>query len=419
MLATTVSARAESLDEAWQRTLATDNSLEAAASRVAAAESQLAAARAERKPRVTATSTYMRWRDVPAFDFSGAGVPAVLPLFSGDAFTLSMAQVSVPLYSAGLIGANIEAADASLSAQASSHESLIEDLKLAVATRYVGVLRAQSALSIAQANTASLHAHALDVEDMLQAGQVPRNDMLAASVALADAQQRELQAANALELARAGYNRQTGRPLAAAVELDTKLPPVGPELDTRPLDSLIELARAHRVELEGLEAASAGLEARAAATRAQARPQLTASGSYLSLDNQFLDRESYWTIGIGVSWSAFDGGRTRHAAAALGRQAAAALDERAYLDTMIELQVRGAWLDTHETRERVAVTAGAIEQAEENLRVVLDRYRNGEGTNTEVLDAESLRSLARGNYDNARYDAALARLRLARAVGIL
>ena len=45
--------------------------------------------------------------------------------------------------------------------------------------------------------------------------------------------------------------------------------------------------------------------------------------------------------------------------------------------------------------------------------------RNGISTNTEVLDAETLRTAALSNHNNARYDAALARLRLARAVGVL
>jgi outer membrane protein TolC len=65
------------------------------------------------------------------------------------------------------------------------------------------------------------------------------------------------------------------------------------------------------------------------------------------------------------------------------------------------------------------VAEQAITQAGENLRVVRDRYLQGEGTNTEVLDAEALATASRANLDNARYDAALAEFRLARAVGIL
>jgi outer membrane protein TolC len=60
-----------------------------------------------------------------------------------------------------------------------------------------------------------------------------------------------------------------------------------------------------------------------------------------------------------------------------------------------------------------------VAQADENLRVVTDRYRNGEDTNGDVLDAEALRAIARSNYDSARYDSVLAELRLARAIGAL
>jgi outer membrane protein TolC len=60
-----------------------------------------------------------------------------------------------------------------------------------------------------------------------------------------------------------------------------------------------------------------------------------------------------------------------------------------------------------------------VQQAEENLRVVRDRYRNGEGTNTEVLDAETLRAQSANNLDGARYDLRLAEITLARAVGAL
>ena len=120
-----------------------------------------------------------------------------------------------------------------------------------------------------------------------------------------------------------------------------------------------------------------------------------------------------------MRWSFFDGGQTRHSAEALDLQARAANEQAADLATLIELEVRSAWLNVHETTRRVQVTEAAVMQAEENVRVVSDRYRNGEGTNTEVLDAEALRSLSRGNFDNARYDAAFAEFKLARAVGAL
>jgi len=89
------------------------------------------------------------------------------------------------------------------------------------------------------------------------------------------------------------------------------------------------------------------------------------------------------------------------------------------LHSRILLQVRQAWLNLNETRQRVAVTRSALRAASENLRVMRARYHEGLATNTEVLDAESLDTRSESNHADARYDFILAGLRLRRAVGQL
>jgi outer membrane protein TolC len=122
---------------------------------------------------------------------------------------------------------------------------------------------------------------------------------------------------------------------------------------------------------------------------------------------------------VGVQWALFDGGQSRKRAAALERNRRAADEQRADVESYVALQVRQAWLDVEETRRRIEVTAGAVEQAEENLRIARERYGVGLGTQTQLLEAETLRVQALTNRDNAMLDAGLARLRLARAVGSL
>ena len=72
-----------------------------------------------------------------------------------------------------------------------------------------------------------------------------------------------------------------------------------------------------------------------------------------------------------------------------------------------------------ESRKRIEVTRETLAQAEENLKVTRDRYKEGVGTNTEVLDAESLRTVNYVSYDKANNDAVLAVLRLRYAAGSL
>ena len=115
----------------------------------------------------------------------------------------------------------------------------------------------------------------------------------------------------------------------------------------------------------------------------------------------------------------FDGGILRHQAGATEHQAAALQQQREDLASEIRLQVRQAWLDVQETLKRIVVTKNAIVHAEENLTVNRDRYENGLSTNTEVLDAETLRTRSQNNHSNAVYDAVIAVLKLKRATGEL
>ena len=410
---------AEGLEAAWDVALGRDLSLQASRDRVSAAEEELAAARSMRLPNLTASAGVTRFNEAPAFDFSGAGVPAILPLFGGENMEMADARVTMPLYTGGAVSHGIDAASAMLSAQASHSDASAQQVKLTVAQHYINVLRARRALEVADSTVKSLDAHVADVEDMFRSGAVARNDYLSAAVSLADSRQRHLQARNALDLASAAYNRALGRKLDTPVNLDENLPGIDPQLDMDSLESLTGAALTSRDELAGLQSAADAYRSQSKATRGQTLPQLAITGGYTSLQNEFLNRDDFWMVGVGINWNLFDGGQARKKASALSYRALALSRERADLESMIELQVRQSWLRLQETRERKRLTESAVEQAEENLRVVRDRYRNGEGTNTEVLDAEMLRSLSRSNFDNAEFDASLALYELARGVGRL
>lgn len=421
-LAVTLAAtavHAETLDAAWQQALGYDLALQAVQDEVSAATDELAAARSRRLPNLTASAGISRFNEEPAFDFSGAGLPGTLPLFGDDDMKVASARLTLPLYTGGSLRHGIDAAQSALAAQSSRSDANAQHVKLEVARHFINVLRARRALDVAESSVRSLEAHVRDVDDMLKSGAVARNDYLSAAVSLANAEQHRLRARNALDLANAAYNRALGRDLSAEVVLDESLPGIDAGLDIDSLEALTATAKANRQELDGLQSAAQAYDAQARATRGQTRPQLSVTGGYTSLQNEFLNRDDFWMVGVDIRWNLFDGGQARSKASALSHRARALTNQRADLESMIELEVRQSWLRLKETRERKRLTERAVEQAEENLRVVRDRYRNGEGTNTEVLDAEMLRLMSRSNYDNADFDAKLALYELARGAGRL
>jgi outer membrane protein TolC len=137
------------------------------------------------------------------------------------------------------------------------------------------------------------------------------------------------------------------------------------------------------------------------------------------MTNDYVEPNGMGVIGVGVEWTPMDSGRISHQAAALMEKAEASVRLCRDAQSMIALEVRQKWLDLQTAIHRVEAVRQATTQAEENLRVARDRYRHQVGTNTEVLDAESLRLQAYTNFYNSSYEAMLADLRLRRAIGSL
>lgn len=415
LLAASGAARAETLDEAFDAALHTDPRLGAEHQRTAAAQERLAAAQGLRLPSLNAQGGWYHLDQPPAATFQLPPLGTLqAPLIQQDVRAYQL-TASLPLFTGGRISGAVHAAAAAADAAGQSESAAREDLKLSVAGAYVDVLRARRAQRLAETSVATLQAHAQDVDALYAKGLVARNDSLAAHVALANAEQDRLRAANAVDLAQSAYNRALGRPFDSAVAID-ELSPGG---EAAPLPQLTSEALATRAELRALQQQDHALRQQAVSARGEQWPQLAVSGGRYYVEDRNLANDGFWAVGIGVSWSLFDGGIARRKARALDDEAAAAADTRQDAESLIRLQVRQCWLDIGETRQRIEVAAAALDQAEENLRVARDRYTSGVGTNTEVLDAEALRHKSETNHIDAIYDNVLAQLRLRRAIGTL
>ncbi len=313
------------------------------------------------------------------------------------------------------------------------------DLKLAVARTYVDVLRSMRGVAVAESSVGSLSAQSRDVANLVAQGRGIRNDLLAAQVARANAQQREIQARNRLSIAWATYNRYLCRPLEAVVPLDeldrdTSRSP-GHEAadgalfardhepiaaDETQIRALCDRALANRSELVSLSEQAHSTYTQASAERTKTRPQVSFLVANLYQNARFLPTEAETgAAAFLLNWTIFDGGKARRHSMALESAAAAQISQRDDLASQIKLQVRSAWLTGQETLRRIPVARAAISQAEENLRVARGRYIQQRGTNTEVIDAETSRVQSYDNYYNALYDALLADFELRRTVGDL
>jgi outer membrane protein TolC len=83
----------------------------------------------------------------------------------------------------------------------------------------------------------------------------------------------------------------------------------------------------------------------------------------------------------------------------------------------VAVEVRQCWLNLRKSREKIPVGRASVAQAEENLRVTTERFKEGVALNADVLDAEVTLLQARTNLTQSLVDMELARARLEKARG--
>ena len=348
---------------------------------------------------------------------------------------VTLASANLPIYTGGKLLKTVESAQHQLNAQRTMETQTAIDLKLTVAEAYVGVLRARRNLETSRSNVEQLTSFARDTRNRLNQQLAIRSDDLAAQVSLANAQLTEITNRTAVETAYATYNRYLCRPLDAYSPLDeiTDFPNDvnWEEMAMQSIQNRGEFAGINdaevrelaaqairlRPELANLGEMSRSISAQAQATKATLKPQVSLSTGFA-----FLGPENFGPQGNGfvagiVNWTFTDSGKTRRQTASLKAQERSTDKQRADLAADVALQVRTRWLNLQTSRQSVPIARFAVSQAEENVKVVTDRYRQQLSTYTEVLDAENRRVQSLNAFYNAVYDENLAFFRLRRVVG--
>jgi len=439
----------EDLNDAWSQAIGLNAGLQARELDTSAAGMNLRAARSARLPTVSLTSLTAFLSQSPqirvpaslaAASGAGAGAAAIPSTFPAlgpnqSVIPFEFANISQPLYQGGRIRNNIAASAAVVRYQKTEEFRTVLDLKLTVAEAYVGVLRARRNLDVSLSNVAQLASFLRDVTNRKNEGRATRNEELAAEVSLANARLQEITDRKNLLVAWATYNRYLCRPPELMVELQEIVagPPSPSDasmahslshvtsitLDEPIATDLTNRAMRGRPELQGLAEQANQSDSLAKVTMAAIKPHVSFNASYIDIGLSNFTNPNIFAGSFQLSWTLFDGGQTRRRAEAQRLQAESFVKQRVDASADIALQVRTRMLDVDESRQRVIVSGAAVGSANENIKVVTERYRQGLSVYTEVLDAENRRIQSLNGYYAATYDNALALFRLHRAVGDL
>ena len=311
---------------------------------------------------------------------------------------------------------HLRSARASTEAANMSMRNTRELVVLAVGNAYLQSTAAMSRVEAAQAQLTAAQAFYQKAEDMQKAGLVAAIDPLRAKVEWQTRQHDLIQAQNDLDRSKLQLARAIGLPLAQRFELTDRVP-YQPLAD---VDLTGELQRAYEQRPDYLEAKAnvRAAELAKAGAHAEHIPTLSLNGDYGDIGFRPDNSHGTFTAAAVLNIPIYAGGRTK----ADVEQANARLKQReselADLHSRIEFEVRTAYLDVVAAAKQVEVAQTTLQLANETLTQAQDRFGAGVADNLEVVQAQQSVAAANENYISAVYQHNIAKVILARSLGI-
>ena len=403
------------LEEALSR--ATDNSHRLAEMAAREAASGAVVEQRERAdlPIVSALAGYQRTNHVTPYGFVTNGRLQILYPDVPDNWRARL-DLQWPIYTGGRTQALEAAARAEQGATGKDLAAARADLRLETTRAFWALVTATESVTVVDESVKRIEAQLGDVRARYDAGFLPPNDVFTVESRVAQQRTLLIQARNQRDGARAELARLMGVPLDAAFEPDGNLTSPGQAVP----NPLLAPARAeHDAQMLRIEAADARIDS----ARADSKPVVFVGGGYdIARPNpRIFPREDVWhdswDVGVNVSLTLWNGGRTAAEVSEARFQADAARARLAELDSLIALDVQQRRLDLDSSRAQVDTASAAVRAASEARRVVAERFAVGVATSTDLLDAQVDQLQAELNRTNALANVKLAEAQLARALG--
>jgi outer membrane protein len=410
-------AQALTLPEAVERALSRFPAVEAARARRQEAEEALSEARASRNPRGRVTGSATQYQEpMVVTPIHGFG-PGLFPEFD-ETLGQATLTVSYTLLDNGGIDAQVRSAGSQLEGAGAAVGSAEQLLARRVAAAYLMVLGQSRVLAAHDHRLDALRAELSRVQQRFDVGRAAKVEILRAEAALANAEAERVRLSSAID----NSERELARLLDAPIDETRAARLVPVQVEPGPPPSRDELATA------GIEASPAVAQARSQVVTAEAgialarsitRPDLRAVGNYNEWTSSQGNFTGEWNVGLQLTVPLFDGGVARRRIARAEAGVVAAQEQVRLAEIQVREDVDRAAAAAEEAEARIASLTKAEERFAEVVRVQKLMLDEGAGTQTDYLNAEADLLGARASLAEARHAAALARVDLARAAGLL
>jgi outer membrane protein TolC len=287
---------------------------------------------------------------------------------------------------------------------------------LTVGNAYLRVLADQAQI---EATEAQLNTSKVSLDQAISnhsAGTAPKLDELRAQVDNQSLQQQLITAKNAVEKDKLALAHIIGLPLGQKITLADAVPYAA--FDQPDVQQAIKQALANRKDRQAMaENTQAAVDQRKAATYDRL-PTIKTDADYgdigINVRHSHGTGNATGTLTIPIFKEAQFRGEAQLAQSQLDDQR----DHQSDMDAQIEADVRDALLDIASSQQQVEVAHSNVELSNEVLLEAQERYKAGVSDNLAVSDAQQTVAQANSQYVNSLYQHNVAKLNLARAMGV-
>ena len=340
------------------------------------------------------------------------GIPAIAGPFS---YSTASASLSQTLFSFESIQ-RFRSARTAEQAAALSYRDTLDVITLTVGNAYLQVIEARSRIEAEEAQVQNAKALYDQAVDEFQAGTSPRIDVTRTEVQLHTEQYNLSVARNNFAVAKLSLGRAIGLPLGQAFEIADLLPYA--DINPPTVEDALKMAYNSRSDFRSALNSAKSAEQALSAAKGQRYPVVAVNGDYGDQGPTFSQSHGIFSFQAGINVPIFTGGRIKgditQAEAAVRQRKAEAENTRGQVD----YDVRTAFLNLSANKEQVDVAQKNVALANDNLDRSKDRFTSGVTDSVEVVQSEQSLASANDQYITGVYNFNLAKLMLARSLGV-
>ena len=410
------------LQESIKTALENNPKIVSSAEEIKAAENVRKQARSEFLFKMRGSYSYTRLQETPTLQsFSIPGAPTELAIGTQDNFNLVL-SAEQPVFAGFAILTNYQISELGLDIAKiqlrTNRHNLIRD----VTVSYFDIILAEKRLIVAEESVRQLESQVKRALDFFEVGMTPRNDYLKADVELAQAKQEVIVGEGRLRLTKAQLNTLLRVQVNKPVQVEDLLKYVPFEMTQ---DDAYQIAHKNRPELVETELALERAVKEVKLAQSGFYPNLLVNFTYERFGDTFevhgsdFEEQETWYATAALDWTFWEWGKTKYRVGEKKNRVKQAKEALRAVQDSVDLEVKRAYVALRDAERNISVTEKAIEQAKENYRMEVERYKQQVNTNTDVLEAETLVARSQNNYHETLYLYNTALVELKRAMGVI